>query len=184
MQYQVNKKISIIQPHFLPYIGYFDLISKSDLFIFLDSVQYDHRSWQQRNKIKTNLGEEFITMPVMNKKLSKQKLKDVRIFEKKKNFNKILNKIHHAYSKAKFYHHFIDDIKGIFENYDDEFLCNLNILLIKYFMKIFSIDTKIAYSSLYDVKYKRDKLLAEICTINNCNTYISNVGSRVGDGTV
>ena len=53
-----NKKkiISILQPHFLPYLGYFDLISKSDL-LFLDNVQYDHRSWQQRNKIKTPNGE-------------------------------------------------------------------------------------------------------------------------------
>ena len=85
MQSLNNKKIiSILQPHFLPYIGYFDLIYKSDLFIFLDSVQYDHRSWQQRNQIKTNSGAEFITMPVENKKLSKQILNKVKIFEKKK----------------------------------------------------------------------------------------------------
>ena len=87
-----NKKkiISILQPHFLPYLGYFDLISKSDLFIFLDNVQYDHRSWQQRNKIKTPNGEIFITLPVTNAGLSKQKLNSVKIFEKKKKFYKVI----------------------------------------------------------------------------------------------
>ena len=50
------KKVAIMQPTFLPWIGYFSLIDKVDEFIFLDNVQFDKRSWQQRNKIKTKTG--------------------------------------------------------------------------------------------------------------------------------
>ena len=46
--------ISICQPHFLPWAGYFWMLKKTDEFIFLDNVQFDKRSWQQRNYIKLN----------------------------------------------------------------------------------------------------------------------------------
>ena len=71
--------IAISQPTYFPWIGYFGLIMNSDIFIFLDDVQFDKRSWQQRNKVKSNLGEQFISVPVKTKKKSRQLIKDVEI---------------------------------------------------------------------------------------------------------
>ena len=45
-------KSAIMQPTFLPWCGYFDLMDEVDVFVFLDDVQFDYRSWQHRNKIK------------------------------------------------------------------------------------------------------------------------------------
>ena len=47
-------KIAIMQPTFLPWLGYFSLIKSVDKFVFLDDVQFDRRSWQQRNYILNN----------------------------------------------------------------------------------------------------------------------------------
>ena len=44
-------KIAIMAPTFLPWMGYFDLINKSDIFVYLDNIQFNKRSWQQRNRI-------------------------------------------------------------------------------------------------------------------------------------
>ncbi len=44
-------KISIIQPTYLPWSGYFSMIKNADIFVFLDDVQFDKRSWQQRKRI-------------------------------------------------------------------------------------------------------------------------------------
>ena len=46
------KNISIMQPTFLPYVGFFALMDYVDEFVFLDNVQFDKRSWQQRNYLK------------------------------------------------------------------------------------------------------------------------------------
>ena len=60
---------------FLPWLGYFYMIDKADEFVFLDNVQFDKRSWQQRNKIKTPNGDDWITVPVLSKGMSKQLIK-------------------------------------------------------------------------------------------------------------
>ena len=81
------KTIAIMQPTYLPWLGYFDLINRSDVFVFLDSVQFDKRSWQQRNRIKTPNGELMLTVPVLTKGRSDQKICDVMIDPSQK-FNK------------------------------------------------------------------------------------------------
>ena len=45
--------ISIIQPNYIPWKGYFDLTAKSEKFVILDDVQYTNRDWRNRNQIKT-----------------------------------------------------------------------------------------------------------------------------------
>ena len=57
-------KVMISQPTFFPWIGYFDMISQSDIFIILDDVKFSYQSWQHRNKFKTPKGLEFFTIPV------------------------------------------------------------------------------------------------------------------------
>ena len=61
-------KISIMQPTYLPWSGYFSMIKNADIFVFLDDVQFDKRSWQQRNRILLNKKETFLTVPVISKK--------------------------------------------------------------------------------------------------------------------
>ena len=57
-------KICIIQPSYIPWKGYFHQIAKSDIFVFLDTVQYDKRGWRNRNQIKTPKGPTWLTIPV------------------------------------------------------------------------------------------------------------------------
>ena len=58
------KKISINQPTFMPWLGWFELLDNTDVFVLLDDVQFSKQSWQQRNRIKTSKGSEFITLSV------------------------------------------------------------------------------------------------------------------------
>ena len=61
-------KISIMQPIFLPWVGYFNMIIHSDLFVFLDDVQFERRSFQSRNKLIINKSAKLISVPVDSKK--------------------------------------------------------------------------------------------------------------------
>ena len=56
-----------IQPIFIPWIGFYDMIDKSEKFVILDDVQFNTRSWQQRNKIKSSNGLQWISVPVKKK---------------------------------------------------------------------------------------------------------------------
>ena len=56
--------VVILQPSYIPWRGYFDQISRADLFIFYDDVQYDKHGWRNRNQIKTLQGKQWLTIPV------------------------------------------------------------------------------------------------------------------------
>ena len=57
-------KVAIHQPHYLPWLGYFAKWAAADLFVFLDTVQYEKNGWQNRNRIKTREGPRWLTVPV------------------------------------------------------------------------------------------------------------------------
>jgi WbqC-like protein family len=57
----------ILQPSYIPWRGYFDLIHRADVFVFYDDVQYDKHGWRNRNRIKTPSGSKWLTIPVSDK---------------------------------------------------------------------------------------------------------------------
>jgi WbqC-like protein family len=57
-------KVAIHQPHYLPWLGYFAKWAAADVFVLLDTVQYEKNGWQNRNRIKTRDGARWLTVPV------------------------------------------------------------------------------------------------------------------------
>ena len=96
-------KLSISQPTFLPWPGYFSLIMNVNEFIFLDSVQFNKRSWQQRNYILSQNKPHLMTIPVKTKGKFDQKLKDVEIDFENYNEKNIIEKFSHSYKKENYF---------------------------------------------------------------------------------
>ena len=59
--------VAVHQPHYLPWLGYFEKMDQADVFVVLDTVQFEKNGWQNRNKIKTAQGWQWLTVPVMHK---------------------------------------------------------------------------------------------------------------------
>lgn len=72
-------RVAIMQPTYLPWIGYFGLMRSVDVFIVLDSVQFAKRSWQQRNRIKTANGPTWLSVPVRTRGRREQLIHEVEI---------------------------------------------------------------------------------------------------------
>ena len=62
-----TNRVVVLQPSYLPWIGYFEQMERADKFVFLDDVQYTRRDWRNRNKIRTNEGSSWLTVPVQQK---------------------------------------------------------------------------------------------------------------------
>ena len=95
------KTISICQPHFIPWIGYFLMIKKSDKLIFLDDVQYNRRSWQNRVHIRSSLNlneKKFLSLSVKDNTRSKN-INEIFLMEK--NVEEFCNQITNSYRKSK-----------------------------------------------------------------------------------
>ena len=86
-------RIGISQPTFIPWYGYFGLLDYVDEFIFLTDVQFEARSWQQRNYIKFNDEKIFLTVPVLKKKKIIKKFMKLKLIKKITIFKNLLKQL-------------------------------------------------------------------------------------------
>lgn len=158
-----------MQPTYLPWLGYFELIDSCDLFIFLDDVQFIRKSWHQRNKIKTPDGELLLTVPVLTKGKLEQQIKDVSINNDLPWRNKHLGSIKNNYQRAIFYKKYIGSIEDIYSReYAD--LLTLNMSLIEFIKEQLGIKTKTMLSSQLKAAGDRTGKIINICKACKADT--------------
>jgi hypothetical protein len=98
-------KAVILQPSYIPWRGYFHQISKADVFVFLDDVQYDRRGWRNRNRIKTAQGSRWLTIPVHSRgvQIENTPIKDIQISWEKDWIGDHWQSIESSYHRAPFF---------------------------------------------------------------------------------
>ncbi len=139
-------KLGMIQSNYLPWVGYMDFIDDSDLFIFYDDVQYTRKDWRNRNKIKTQNGPLWLTVPVLfSRNDTDTRIESVKIDYSKDWVRKHTKTISLSYSKAPFYEPYAEQFFNIL-NERHERLSELNIALIKWMMSVLDIKTEIKMS--------------------------------------
>ena len=162
--------VSINQPGYLPWMGFFKRIMYSDVFVFLDDVQYLKKDWQNRNKIRTNQNWIWLSVPI--KKNNLENLNKVEI-DYSENWRAVHKKsIKFNYLKSEFF----DDYWPFFEQlFEKKFLrlIDLNMEIIKYVIQALEIDTKTILASEIKVSGKKSDLNLSICKTINADVYLS-----------
>jgi hypothetical protein len=169
--------IGISQPTFLPWCGSISLIDYVDEIVFLDNVQFDKRSWQQRNNIKTNTGVLTLTVPVVSKNLFHQKISDVKINYSSNFQKKMVKSIIQNYSNTQYFNRYSKKIFSILD-YKHEKLIDLNLELMSFVCKTINIDFNYSFSSELNLTSSKGDLIIDICKKKNANKYVSTYGSK------
>jgi len=171
-------KTAIMQPTYIPWMGYFDLIDQVDKFVFLDDVQLVKRSWQTRNRIKTAQGDLFLTIPI--KKANKRDdtlICNAVISEDEPWKERHIRSIELAYKKAPYFDLTFPFIKEIIFN-EEKKLSDYNIYIIKQISAKFGLKTDFIRSSeLKGISGKKDARLVSICKHIGCDEYMAVQGS-------
>ena len=165
-------KICILQPNYIPWIGYFELIKFSNAFIFLDDVQYTKRDWRNRNYINLNNKKYLLSIPVITKGRFNQKINEVKFFSQnfKENHLKLIK---YAYFKSKYFDEIYPILINAYNKDDNNLLSNFNINLIKVFSKYLKLNTNFFKSSDFKINSSSNKKLVEICKVINADIYLS-----------
>ena len=169
--------IAIIQPTFLPWCGYMSLIEYVDEVVFLDNVQFDKRSWQQRNKIKTANGTLTLTVPVITKNLFNQHIKDVKIDYSSVFQKKMIRSITQNYSKSIYFEDYSNELFSLIEN-THKSLLDLNINLISFLCEKLNIELNFSLSSNLKLTSSKEELILDICKLKKAKKYISTIGAK------
>jgi hypothetical protein len=171
-------KIAISQPTYLPWVGYLDLIDQVDLFVLLDNVQFEKQSWQQRNRIKTPIGLQWLTVPVLFRGRFGQLINEVEIRDIEF-WRNHLRAIELNYRRAPFFDEYFEELRSRIKtgNSSAALIADLDIRLIEWFTDVLGIRTPLLLSSHLEQPGKRTELLANLCTSLGAKQYVSPLGS-------
>jgi hypothetical protein len=169
----------ILQPSYIPWRGFFDLIHDADVFVFYDDVQYDKHGWRNRNRIKTPRGSQWLTIPVKAKGNVTDRLliKDARIASRDW-ARKHLASLRQSYGKAPFFREYMALIEPIFLK-GHELLADLTIELTIALARALGIEhTRFVRSSELGIDGGKTERLVRIMKHLGADRYVSGPSAR------
>jgi hypothetical protein len=172
-----KKTIAIMQPYFLPYIGYFQLIDAVDIFVIYDDVNYINRGWINRNRILLNNADRFITIPLskasQNKLINEIKITDDAALQQKN----ILEQIKQSYKKAVSFEEFYPIVEKIILNPEQDLVGYLTNSLKEICNYLGIVFKPLLSSSIEkDNSKKGQSKIIEICKKLEAGRYINPAG--------
>lgn len=174
----INKIVVIHQPDFLSYLGFFHRLLQADLYVSLDDVQFvnSSRSWTNRDKIKTQNGEQWLTVPVKKSPrdtaINKIKISN-ELDWKKKN----LDLLKHNYKKSLYYDEIFPYIEKLYTQ-NLENLADFNMESILMMLELFNIKIEIERSSNFKTQLTKSERLVEILIKTKATHYLSGIGAK------
>lgn len=165
--------VSIHQPGYLPWLGYFEKIARSDIHVFLDDVQFEKNSFDNRNKIRTAQEGIWLTVPVSSSgKFGENRLNQVAIVNQTDWNKKHWKTIHLNYFKAR---HFKEHAEFFESIYSKPWLklVELNLEITKYVLTALGIRTQCVYASQIEKDGKKSDLVLSICKNLKADKYVS-----------
>jgi hypothetical protein len=173
----VTKKVAILQSNYVPWKGYFDLMRAVDEFIVYDEVQYTKNDWRNRNRIKTQAGVQWLSIPVRQERLE-QKISETRVADSRwaaRHWKAIAN----SYARARYFEHYAPMIEGWYlEAGECELLSDINVLFIREICATLGITTSITSSRDYNLQGDRVERLVDICRQAGADVYLSGPAAR------
>jgi hypothetical protein len=172
------KRVAIVQSSYIPWKGYFSLIQLVDEFILYDDVQYTHRDWRNRNRIKTPTGTEWLTIPVTVRGRRLQRVRDACVCEPvwaRKHWRSIC----HSYAKALHFAALAPTFERLYAQCEMETsLSRINHAFLQAICEQLAIATPISRSMDYVLDGGRTERLVNLCRQAGASEYLTGPAAR------
>lgn len=167
--------VAVHQPQYMPWLGYFEKIARADRFVMLDTVQYKKNEFQNRNKIKTAQGWQWLTVPVQYK--FPMTIDQVPINNAVNWRHKHMQALITNYAKTPFFETYRPQFQALF-NTQWQQLTDINQASITLLLQAFDITTPIDQAKHWDLSQDPTGRLVDICKHLNADTYLSGAGGK------
>jgi hypothetical protein len=175
---EIRKTCAISQPTFLPWLGWFDLADQSNVMVILDDVAFSKQSWQQRNRIRTRNGLEYLTVPVKSSGRLGQRIMDCELTNQLF-VRKMITTLRANYARAEYFTGVINELSATLEGAADTGqLVELNCALISWMAGKLEVTTPMIRASSLGVGGGRGEHVAAICESVGANCYLSPAGAE------
>jgi hypothetical protein len=166
-----SKAVAILQSNYIPWKGYFDQIRAVDLFIILDDVQYTKNDWRNRNRIKTQAGLRWLTVPVITSQKFGQTIEQTQVARAW--VRKHWSTLHQSYSRARYFDQYGPVLQTLFERVADEpMLSALNSALMRSICDMLGITTPIVGSREFAREGRKGDRVLSLCQAAGATHYL------------
>ena len=174
-------RTAIHQPHYFPWVGYFDKMAKTDQFILMDDVQLAKRSPMTRNRVLAPDGEpRYISISASQCGHREKKYREIPLSKGTEWKSKNLSILHGYYRKAPFYQEIIALMESYFAH-DFQTLCECTISSVRLVRDLLEIPSRLVLQSQlsYNIELKKSDLILELCLKSGANVYVSGRGASM-----
>ncbi len=165
-----QRTVVILQPGYLPWLGFFEQLYRSDIFVIYDDVQYDKHGWRNRNRIKTPQGWQWLTVPILTSGQNKPSNKEVLIDNSLNWRTKHLMSIRQNYSKSPFFDAYFGSLDAIY-NHEWKYLIDVDVTVIRQIADHMGIKAKFDFASALGISGGKTERLALICEHLNATAF-------------
>ncbi|MBW1743067.1 MAG: WbqC family protein [Deltaproteobacteria bacterium] len=172
------KSVAIVQSNYIPWKGYFDLISSVDELILYDDLQYTRRDWRNRNRIKTSKGAEWLTIPVRVKGRYLQKIRDTVVSDQSWS-DRHWKTICLHYSRARHFEEVAPILDSLYRECGKEtHLSAINFRFLQAIAEMLGTETRITWSMDYVIAEGRTERLVSLCRQVGAGLYLSGPAAK------
>ena len=173
------KRIACCQPHYIPWIGYFEMIDRVDEFWFFDDVDFIKREWKNRNRIRkerTSSETKWLSVPIERSSQRGTALHRARIAVGEPWRKRHMDAFRHVYRDAPHFTDARDLLRRGLER-PAETLADLNVGLVEDIADYLGIETRLGRTSTLGVGGRKTERLVEVCRATAATSYLANNGS-------
>jgi WbqC-like protein family len=167
-------RVTIHQPQFLPWLGYLDKIDQADVFIVLDTVQFKKNEWQNRNRIRTATGWQWLTVPVLHH--FGQRIDDVLINPTDAWKEQHLRALNMHYARVPYRDHYLSELRELYAEPWVK-LDDLNKAIIQWLLKAYGITTAVQSASDLTAREEPTDRLIDLCRAVGATAYLAGPGA-------
>ena len=159
------------QPVYLPWLGLFHKIAVADTFVSFDGVQYLPKDWNNRNRIKTAGGIQWLTVPVITKGHREKPIADIEINNALPWRRKHWSTLVHAYGKAPFWDDYASVLEDVYAR-DWHRLAELDEHLLRSLLDVLGINVRFLRASDFAFAGRKSDLVLDMCTTLEASVYV------------
>src|SRR5258706_8067814 len=164
-------RLAAHQPQYMPWLGYFDKMARADRFVLLDTVQYKKNEWQNRNRIRTATGWQWITVPVRYR--FPMRIGEVRVDSTSPWRRKQCEALRQSYARAPYRDALQPLLDELLERPIED-LATLNAESIRLLARLLEVRTPLVLASSMDgIPDGPDERLIALCRALGCDTYLA-----------
>jgi WbqC-like protein family len=168
-----SRTLVVLQPGYLPWLGFFDQMRRADVFVYYDDVQFDKHGWRNRNRIKTPNGPLWLTVPVQhNGNTAPLRILDAKIDPTQRWARKHTRSIRQYYAQAPFLGRYLPELEELIER-SWTHIVDLDLAVVSLLARWLSLAPAVYRSSELGIGGVRSERLINLCRHFGATRYLS-----------